>query len=431
MSELQISLESQEGLERRLRVQVPAARIDAEVSTRLQKVGRTARIKGFRPGKVPAKIVRQHYGDQVRQEVLQEVLQSSFSEAVNKEQLRPVGGPQIEPEALEEGKDLAYTAVFEVYPEVQLSELDKLRVAKPEISIADSDIDGMLENLRKQRADWQPVETKAKDGLQVRVDFNGTINDEPLEGGQGEDVPIVLGQGQMLPDFEKNLQGLAAGDEKTFKLKFPKDYHAEHLAGEKAVFTVTVKEVAEQLLPELDEAFVQAFGIESGSLDELRGDIRRNMERESSERVRAEVKRQVMEGLLDANEILVPAALVDDESRRLQSEATQQMGEAAGEPAPLEGFRDAAERRVRLGLLVGAVINEHKIEVDRERVKAKVDEICTPYDQPEEIAKMYFQNPRLLSQVENVVLEEQVVDLLLDKAKVSSKATTFDELMQG
>ena len=346
MSELQISLESQEGLERRLRVQVPAARIDAEVSTRLQKVGRTARIKGFRPGKVPAKIVRQHYGDQVRQEVLQEVLQSSFSEAVNKEQLRPVGGPQIEPEVLEEGKDLAYTAVFEVYPEVQLSNLDKLHVAKPEISIADSDIDGMLENLRKQRADWQPVETKAKDGLQVRVDFNGMLNDEPLEGGQGEDVPIVLGEGQMLPDFEKNLQGLAAGDEKTFKLKFPKDYHAEHLAGEKAVFTVTVKEVAEQLLPEIDEAFVQAFGIESGSLDELRGDIRRNMERESSERVRAEVKRQVMEGLLDANEILVPAALVDDESRRLQSEATQQMGEAAGEPPPLEGFRDAAERRV-------------------------------------------------------------------------------------
>ncbi len=431
MSELQISLESQEGLERRLRVQVPAARIDAEVSTRLQKVGRTARIKGFRPGKVPAKIVRQHYGDQVRQEVLQEVLQSSFSEAVNKEQLRPVGGPQIEPEVLEEGKDLAYTAVFEVYPEVQLSDLDKLRVAKPEISIADSDIDGMLENLRKQRADWQPIETKAKDGLQVRVDFNGTLNDEPLEGGQGEDVPIVLGEGQMLPDFEKNLQGLAAGDEKTFKLKFPKDYHAEHLAGEKAVFTVTVKEVAEQLLPEIDEAFVQAFGIESGSLEDLRGDIRRNMERESAERVRAEVKRQVMEGLLDANEILVPAALVDDEARRLQTEASQQMGEAAGEPAPLEGFRDAAERRVRLGLLVGAVINEHKIEVDRERVKAKVDEICTPYDQPEEIAKMYFQNPRLLSQVENVVLEEQVVDLLLDKAKVSSKATSFDELMQG
>ena len=431
MSELQVSLESEQGLERKLRVQVPAARIDGEVSARLQKVGRTARIKGFRPGKVPAKIIRQQYGDQVRQEVLQEVLQSSYGEAITQQQLRPAGGPRIEPEELEEGKDLAYTAVFEVYPEVELAALDKLKVEQPEVAIADKDVDGMLDNLRKQRADWQVVDSKASDGHQVKVDFDGTLNGEPLDGGKGEDVPIVLGEGQMLPDFEKNLKGLKAGDEKTFDLKFPDDYHAENLSGEKASFQVTVKEVAEQQLPEVDEDFVRAFGLESGGVGDLRADIRNNMEREVGDRVRAEVKRQVMEGLLDANDIPVPAVLIDEEAQRLRDEASQQMGEAGGEAPPVEGFREAAERRVRLGLLVGAVITEHELVVDRDRVKAKVDEICAPYDQPEEIAKMYMQNPQLLSQVENVVLEEQVVDLLLDKAKVKGKKTSFDDLMQG
>jgi len=431
MSELQVSVESQDGLERKLRVQVPAARIDGEVSARLQKVGRTARIKGFRPGKVPPKIIRQHYGDQVRQEVLQDVLQSSYGEAISQQQLRPAGGPRIEPEQLEEGKDLAYTAVFEVYPEVELAALDKLKVEQPEVTVADKDVDGMLENLRQQRGEWQAVDKKAADGLQVRVDFDGILNGEPLEGGKGEDVPIVLGEGQMLPDFEKNLQGLKAGDQKRFDLKFPKDYHAENLAGEKAGFTVTVREVAERQLPEVNEEFVRAFGIESGSTDDLRADIRRNMEREVAGRVRAEVKRQVMEGLLEANEIPVPGVLIDEEAQRLRDEAKQQLGEAAGEPPPLEGFRETAERRVRLGLLVGAVITEHEVKADRDRVKAKVDEICAPYDQPEEIAKMYMQNPQLLSQVENVVLEEQVVDLLLEKAKVKAKKSSFDDLMQA
>ena len=354
-----------------------------------------------------------------------------MGEAISQQQLRPAGGPRIEPEQLEEGKDLAYTAVFEVYPEVELAALDKLKVEQPEVALANADVDGMLDNLRRQRADWQAVEAKAADGHQVTVDFDGTLNGEPLEGGKGEDVPIVLGEGQMLPDFEKNLKGLKAGDEKTFDLKFPKDYHAENLAGEQASFTVTVKEVAERQLPDVDEEFVRAFGLESGSVDDLRADIRNNMEREVADRVRAEVKRQVMEGLLDANDVPVPAVLIDEEAQRLRDEASQQMGQAGGEPPPVEGFREAAERRVRLGLLVGAVITEHELEVDRDRVRAKVDEICAPYDQPEEIAKMYMQNPQLLSQVENVVLEEQVVDLLLDKAKVKGKKTSFDDLMQG
>ena len=432
MSELQISIEAGDGLERRMRVQVPAARIDDEVTVRLRKVGRSARIKGFRPGKAPAKVIRQRYGDQVRQEVLQEVLQSTYSEAVTQEQLRPVAGPRIEPEALEEGADLAYTAIFEVYPEVSLAPLDKLKVTRSTSKIDTKDVDAMLEKLRRQRATWSPVARKAADGDQVRVDFDGTMKGEPLEGGHGEDVPIELGAGQMLPDFEKNVRGLSAGDEKTFDLKFPKDYHAEALAGQKARFTVKVREVAESALPEIDEEFIKGFGVDSGEKPDLLADIRRNMEREAEAKSRAEVKRQVMEGLLEANKIIVPDALIRQESNSLQQEAMRQMGvtELADAP-PLESFQETAQQRVRLGILIGTVVADEKLEVDRDRVRQKVDEICAPYDQSEEVARMYFQNPQLLAQVENVVLEEQVVDLLLSKAKITEKSCSFDELMQA
>jgi len=431
MSELQVSVESSDGLERRLRVQVPAARIEDEVSLRLRKVGRNARIKGFRPGKAPPKVIRQRYGEQVRQEVLQDVLQSSYAEAVNREQLRPVGAPQIQPERIEEGQDLAYVATIEVYPEVSLAPLDQLTVRRPVAAVTDADVDAMLDKLREQRASFEPVERKAADGDQVRVDFEGRIDGEPLEGGQGEDVPIRLGAGQMLPDFEKNLRGLSAGDEKTFKLKFPKDYHAADLAGRKAEFTVRVREVGEQRLPELDADFVKGFGIDSGELDELRADIRRNMEREVQSRQSAELKRQVMDGLLAANPVPVPESLVRQEAASLQQDAMRQLGIQDPAQAPaLESFRDAAEKRVRLGILVGTVVAEEQLEVDRDRVRAKVEEICAPYDQPEEIARMYFQNPQLLAQVENAVLEEQVVERLLDKATITDEQCSFDELME-
>ena len=239
---MQVSVEAAKGLERRMRVQVPAEKIDQEVAARLEKVGRTAKLKGFRPGKVPAKVIRQQYGEAVRGEVLQEIVQSSYSEAVMQEKLRPAGGPNIEPETLEEGKDLAYTAVFEVYPEIEVKGLDKIKIDKPEADIGDADVDDMIESLRKQRADWAPVERKAKDGDQVTLDFVGTLNGEPFAGGSAEDFPMVVGDGQMLADFDKNVKGVSAGDEKTFKMKFPKDYHAAELAGEKVEFAITVKE---------------------------------------------------------------------------------------------------------------------------------------------------------------------------------------------
>lgn len=432
MTDLQVSVETREGLERRIKVQIPADRIESEIDSRLQTVGRTAKLKGFRPGKIPAKVIRQHYGGQIRQEVLQAVVESSYSEAITQEKLRPAAVPMIEPGNAGVGDDFTYTATFEIFPDVTLSGLDDLAVERPETAIEETDIDAMIDTLRQQRATWLPVERSAANGDQVTVDFEGSLKGEPIANGTGKDVPIVLGQGQMLEDFEKNLIGLAAGGEKAFKVKFPKDYHAEELAGKKVDFEATVGQVAEQALPEIDADFIKALGVESGDSEDFRQDVRSNMSREVDSRIKAEIKRQVMEQLLEANPIGLPAVLVDREAAGLRDESLRNLGitdpDDPQAPGP-DAFRDAAERRVRLGLLVSAVIEENKLEADRDRVKQKVDEICAPYDQPEEIRKLYYQNPQLIAQVENLVMEEQVVDWLVAKAKVKTKVTAFKELM--
>jgi trigger factor len=432
MTELQIAVEASKGLERRIKVQVPAVQIETEIRTRLRKVGQSAKLKGFRPGKVPPKVIQQRYGGQVRQEVLQDIIQSSYGQAIDQQKLRPAGMPQIEPGQLESGKDFSYTATFEIYPEIQLNGLGGLKIEQPEVEIGDADVDEMIGTLREQRSNWVPAERKSKEGDQVTVDFEGTLNGAPIENGRGEKVPIVLGKGQMLEDFEKNIIGLTAGSEKTFKVKFPKDYQAAQLAGKKVSFTATVTEVAEAQLPEVDAEFVKGFGVENGEVDEFRADVRGNMEREAKTKIEAEIKRQVMEQLLDANAIDIPAVLVEKEAATLQSETMRNMGITDPEQAPPpDTFNSAAERRVRLGLLVGAVIEENEIVVDRERVKAKVDEICAPYEQPDEIRKLYFQNAQLISQIEGVVLEGQVVDWLVSQAKLKKKATKFSELMNA
>jgi len=432
MTDLQVSIEASEGLERRMKVQIPGERIKKEIESRLISVRRTAKLKGFRPGKVPERVIRQHYGGQVRQEVLQEIIESSYSAAILQEKLRPAAPPTIEPGASGDSDDFSFTAVFEIYPEIELRGLDGLKVEQPELAVDDSDIDEMIETLRKQRAEWSPVDHQATDGDRVTIDFVGTLNNEPFEGSTGNDVPVIIGQGQMLEAFEKNLKGLAAGDEKTFTLKFPEDYHAKDIAGQKASFTVTAKEVAAQKLPEIDAEFIKSFGVESGELAALREDVRRNMGRESTARIKAEVRQQIMEQLLAANPIDIPKALAGQEAESLRSESLRNLGmKDANDPdAPgVDLFREAAERRVQLGLLVAAVVEDNQLEVDRDRVKAKVDEICEPYDQAEDIRKMYFQNPRLLARIENAVIEEQVVAWLVDKAQVEIKSITFNELM--
>lgn len=429
---MQVSIEAPAGLQRRMRVQVPANRVEEAVAARLQTVGRQAKIQGFRPGKVPAKVIRQRFGGQVRQEVLQEILQSTYSEALEQEKLRPAGGPTIEPESLEEGKDLAYVAVFEVYPEFQPQGFDRIKVEQPQVEITAADIEGMVDNLRKQRATWKAVDRKSCSGDRLTINFIGTLKGEPFEGGTAEGFEVVLGEGALLDDFEKNLTGLTAGAEKSFKVKFPQDYHAPDLAGAKADFAVTVREVAERVLPELDDAFVKAYGLASGAVEDLRQDIAKNMQRELHARIKAEIKRQIMEGLLEQNPIDIPDVLVQQECQAMQQETMSRAGisDPAQAPDP-SGFREMAGKRVRLGLLLGAIVREQSIVVDRARVTARVDEMVAPYENPDQIRSVYMQNPQLLAQVENVVIEEQVVDWLQQQAVIATKKTGFRALMES
>ncbi len=436
MTDLQVVVEALEGLERRMTVTIPAARIEQEVDTRLVTVGRKAKLQGFRPGKVPPKVVRQHYGAQVREEVLNEMIQSSYTQALDQESLRPAAMPTVEQSPENTGDDFAFSATFEIYPEFSLDGLDALEVDQPATEIGEQDVDTMIETLRNQRATWSSVERPAADGDRTIVDFVGKVGDELIEGGAGEDVAIVIGQGQMLPEFEENLIGKSAGDETTFSLTFKKDYQAEELAGKKASFTVQVKEVAEQELPEIDAEFIKTFGVESGELDAFRTDVQKNMEREAEAMIQSEVKQQVMEQLLEANPINIPSALVQSEAEKLRTEAMRNLGisdENTDDPRipPSETYLEAAERRVRLGLLVEGLIEENSIEADRERVTEKIDEICAPYEKPDELKKLYFQNPQLLAQVESAVMEEQVIAWLVSKAQLTVTPKGFGELRNG
>jgi len=429
---MQVSVESSNGLERSIRVEVPADTIEQEVASRLVKVGKTAKIKGFRPGKIPAKVVQQHYGAEVRQEVLNEVLQSSYVEALTQENLNPAGNPQIETEELEDGGALIYKATFEIYPDIEVQGLDKLKLEKPLLEIGDKDIEDMIENLRKQRAAWTEVEKAAEDGDQVTIDFEGSLKGELFEGGTGADVPVVLGQKQMIEDFEKGLYGLKAGEEKEIKVKFPKDYPAEELAGQKAVFKINCKKVESQELPEVDEEFIKGFGIESGAEEDLRKDIVENMDRQSETKIREKLKVQILDQVADANEIEVPKVMIEQEITSMIQDVMQRQGITDEAQAPArEEFSEMAERRVRLSLLMSEIINDNQIQADATRVSEKVDELCKPYPNSAEMRDLYMQNQQLLSQIQNMVLEEQVMDFLTDKATLSEKKFGFIELMES
>ncbi|MGB5628606.1 MAG: trigger factor [Woeseiaceae bacterium] len=426
---MNVTVESTGALGRRMRVEVPIERIESEVDTRLKSVGRTARIKGFRPGKVPAKVVRQHYGKQVRQEVLGEIMQKSYSDAVVQQKLRPAGGPKIETEG-EDGKTFAYVATFEVLPEVELKDLDKIKVEKAEIEIGDTDLDDMLMSLRKQRATWEAVDRKSKDGDRVVVDFTGTIDGEEFPGGSGKDIPVVLGQGQMLPDFEKGLKGIKAGDEKTIKVKFPKDYHAEDLAGKTAEFGINTHRVEHQVLPELNDEFAEAFNVTEGGMERFRQDVRDNMEREAKTKLAGDIREQVLEGLVEKNPIDVPHALVHEEMHALQHEAMQRLGiEDHDQAPPMENFKEAAKKRVRLGLLLRQVIAEQRITVDQAALRSRVEEMCAGYENEDEMVNLYMSNPQIMQQVEPMVVEQKAVDWLLENAKVKAKKVSFKDYM--
>ena len=428
---MQVTVESTGTLERKMRIELPAERIEKEVESRLKRVGKTAKIKGFRPGKVPATVIKQHYGSQVRQEVLSELMGQSYRDAVQQENLSPVAQPQIEPEVGGKGEAFAYTATFEVFPEVKLKGLDKIEVTNPEVEIGDADRDDMLQNLRRQKADWVSVERKSVEGDRVVVDFDGKLKGETIQGGKGTEVPIVLGEGQMLPDFEKALFGIVAGDEKSFKVKFPKDYHAEDLQGKKVEFTINVHRVEEQELPPLDDELAKLYGVEEGGLEKLKSDVIENMEREAEQKKLADIREQAMAGLLDANPLEVPLAMIQQESHSMQHEAMRQYGiEDHDQAPPIENFKEAAEKRVRLSLLIRQVIDDNKIEGDGARLREKVEQICAGYENADEMVSTYLGNPQIMSQVEPLVIEEQAVEWIVANGKEKKKKISFKEYMK-
>ncbi len=427
---MKVTVESTGALERRMRVELPADRIQQVVDSRLKSVGRTAKIKGFRPGKVPPKVVRQRYGKQIREEVLSELMQKSYSDAIVQEKLSPAGRPKIEQEAAKVGDNFAYVATFEIMPRVELKDLDKLKVEKPDVSIGKKDLDNMIEKLRKQKATWSDVDRKSREGDRVVVDFDGTLKGEAFEGGQGKEVPVVLGQGQMLPDFEKALFGIKAGDEKSFKVKFPKDYSAEDLAGKKVDFAIKTHSVEEEILPPVDDALAGQFEVKEGGIKQFLKDVKENMTREAEAKVQGEVREQVMTALIEANPIDVPRTLKHQEMHTMQHEAMQRMGiEDHDQAPPMENFAEMADKRVRLGLLVSQLISDQKITVDSDKIRARVEEMCASYENSGEMVDMYLGNPQVMQQIEPMVLEQQAIDWLIENGSVKSKTVTFTEYM--
>ncbi len=432
---MQVSIETLEGLERKMTVQVPSERVDEAVEKKLKDLSKTARIDGFRPGKVPLKVVQQKFGGHVRQEVIGDVIESSYQEALVQEKVRPAGMPSIDSVSSEEKQDMSYTATFEVYPEVEQLQMESIEVEKPLVEITDKDFDDMLKKLREQRKTWKETKSAAKRGCQVMVDFEGRIDGEIFEGGAGKDMPVEIGAGQMLPEFEAGLEGIKAGEEKVVEVNFPEDYHGKDVAGKTAEFTLKATQVSKPELPELDEEFAKGFGVEDGDLDKMRADIRANMEKEKNDRLKMDLKNKVMTGLLENNEIIAPSALVAEEVKGLRAQAMQRMGQNAAamdeNSLPDQLFSEEATRRVQLGLLIGEVIRQEKIELDQALVDSTIEEMAVAYEQPDQVRDYYRQNQQARSGLESMVLEDQVVAHILEKAKVAEKEGSFENLMNG
>jgi trigger factor len=432
---MQANLENLSTLERRLSVAVPKAEIDHEIDTRLKHLSRTVKMHGFRPGKVPMKVVAQQYGPQVRQEVLGETLQRTFGEAVRQQNLKVAGYPQFEPKPLDESaSDFEYSATFEVYPEVQLGDISGAKISRPRLEVGDAEIDRTVEIMRKQRVTFHTAERAAENADRVTMSYRGTIDGVEFAGGKAENQQVVLGEGRLLADFETQLQGMKAGDSKSFELKFPDDYHGKDVAGKTATFEVSVSEVAAPKLPEVDAEFAQTLGVEDGDIAKMRAEIKGNLEREVKGRLKSRVKDQVMQALLDATKVEVPKSLIESEVERLR-ELTRQDFAARGIPVkddmvlPAERFQQQAERRVNLGLILAEVVKANQLQAKPEQVRAIVEEQAQSYENPQEVVRWYYQSPERLREIESMVLEDNVVEWALKTAQIDEQSIDFDELM--
>jgi len=428
---MQVSVETTQGLGRRLSITVPAESISQAVKKELINAAKSVRINGFRKGKVPRSIVEQRYGSSIRQDVLGEAMQRSFIDAIVKEKINPAGRPDYQPGEYKEGEDFSFAVEFEVYPDIELKGLNSIEVEKPLVEVTDADVDTMLETLRKQQATWKESDCTTEVEDRVTIDFTGSIDGEEFEGGKASDFVLLMGQGRMIPGFEEGLTGHKVGEEFTIDVNFPEDYHAENLKGKAAKFAIFLKKVEERELPELTEEFIKRFSVADGSVDGLRAEVRKNMERELKGAVRNCIKTQVIDGLVSANDIDAPAVLIDGEVDALRHQAAQRFGgdEKQALELPRELFEEQAKRRVAVGLMLGEVISANNMKADEERVKILIEEMASDYEDPQEVVEFYSKNKILMDNMRNMALEEQAIKALLAKAQVTEKAITFSELM--
>ncbi len=412
-------------------VELPAEQVNQEVEKRLKTISRTAKVDGFRPGKVPLSVIRKRYLDQVLMEVHGELIQSTYFDALGQEKLQPAGDPLIEPVQKQPGEGFGYTAIFEVMPEIELGDMADQAIQRPVAEVSDEDVSQMIEKLRKQRTTWNDVERKSEDGDQVTINFKGTIDGVAFEGGTADNIPLELGSNSMIEGFEPGLVGAKAGENRTLELAFPEDYHAENLKGKDTVFEVEVIKVAEAVIPELDEEFIAAFGMEDGTIETLQSEIRSNMERELEDKIGALVKERAMDALIAANEIPIPKSMVKQEAQTLKEQTKQNMeqyGQQSSMDLPLDLFEDQAKRRVALGLIVAEVIKVNEIKLDEEKVKEKIEIFAQTYEKPQEVIDYYASNQEQLALVQNIVLEEQVVDWVMEQAKIEDVESGFEEI---
>ncbi len=428
---MQVQLSATGGLERRLEVAVPATEVASEVEQRLKQISRTARLKGFRPGKAPFNVVRKQFGDQVHTEVVSDLMRSSFAQALSQEKLTPAATPRIEPLAMSPGSDLKFAAVFEVMPEVSLASVDGISVERPSASVTEADVEAMLESMRRQRPNFTAVERPAQDTDRVIIDYKGLIDDKPFDGSDGTDINVIIGSRQSMAELEDGLKGAKAGEARAIAVTFPAEHPNKTIAGKSAQLHVTIKRVEEQSLPEVDEEFGRAYGVEEGGVEALRAEVRKSMERELADVIRNRVRGQVLDALYKQNPVDVPRALLEEQVQQLQIDTARRMGiRDASQLPPRQQFEEPARRRVALGLLMSQIVQSQQIKLDRERVQSRLTDLVAGYpeQQQEEARRAYLQNQDAVRQIESAALEDQVVDWLLSKANITDKPMTFKDI---
>ena len=428
---MQVSIEPTGTLGRRMTVELPLEKIDEEVARRLAAMSRSVRLKGFRPGKAPLKIVKQQFGSKVLQEVLSDFMRSSYQDAIAQQKLRPAGGPNIRPEPMDTGQGLRYVAEFEVLPEFELADLKDVEIKRPVAEVTEADVDTMMESLRKQRALWQASSEPAKSGDRIAVDYVGTVNGEGFANNTATDFTVEIGAKRWLETFENQLVGLSVGDQRSIEVQYPEESQPAELAGKLVRFDITVKSVSTPVLPPLDEAFANQFGIRDGGVTALRQEVRANMERELRQRTSTALRDRVMKLLLDRHTVEVPQVMIREEANRLRWSTQQSGGEKLLASIPAETIESEAKRRAGLGLVVGEIIRRNDIKLDTVRLRENIEAVAASYEEPAKVVEYYQSNPSARASLDTLTLEQQVVDWVLGQGKVVEEPSSFDEIVNG